>query len=216
MIVGSAYTHLFSMHSKNRNHPKLGSTIKVQPIQNIASILDIRTLLAAKPRDLCLFVLGINTAYRANELLSISCGQVKHLTARDVLDLKQSKTKKHRATTLNNTAVKAIHNWLRYHPDPQDHTPLFLSRSGKALTVSTLNNMVKTWCDTVKLHGNYGSHTLRKTWGFHQLRENNEVKPHLVLPILMHAYGHTSQEQTLEYLCVQSDEVANLFMQVEL
>jgi hypothetical protein len=32
----------------------------------------------------------------------------------------------------------------------------------------------------------------------------------------MQAYGHASQEQTLEYLCVQADEVARLFMQVEL
>ena len=202
--------------SKNANHPKRGSTIKVDPIRNVEDILTIKTMLAGRPRDLCLFTLGINTAYRANELLSITCGQVHHLEPGDVLDLKQRKTKRHRATTLNHAAVRAIRQWLTYHPRPVSSAPLFISRTGKALTVSTLSNMTKTWCRDVQLHGNYGSHTLRKSWGYHQLRQNRGTKPHMVLPILMHAYGHTSQEQTLDYLCIQSDEVADLFMQVEL
>jgi len=57
---------------------------------------------------------------------------------------------------------------------------------------------------------------LTADWGYHQLRQNTETKPHIVLLILMHAYWHTSQEQTLDYLCVQSDEVAKLFKPVEL
>lgn len=200
----------------NPNHPRKGSSIKVEPIRNRDAIERIKQHLADQPRDYCLFVLGINTAYRANELLSITCGQVAHLAPGDVLDLKQSKTKKHRAATLNHAAVAALRSWLAKHPDPRDDAPLFRSRTGRALTVSTVSNLVKRWCAEAGLHGNYGSHTLRKTWGFHQLRRNTETKPHLVLPILMQAYGHTSQEQTLEYLCVQSDEVARLFMQVEL
>ena len=200
----------------NNNHPKRGSTIRVQPIRDLTTIRQIRDLLQPNPRDLCFFVLGINTAYRANELLSIKCGQVAHLRPGDLLDLRQTKTKKHRAATLNHSATNAIRHWLQQHLDPRPQTPLFLSRTGRSLTVPTASNMVKRWCRCVGLKGNYGSHTLRKTWGFHQLRQNQDTRPQMVLPILMQAYGHTSQEQTLEYLCIQSDEVANLFMQVEL
>ena len=204
------------MSLKNPNHPKRGSTIKVEPIRDTQAILDIKTYLAGRPRDLCLFTLGINTAYRASELLSMTCGHVHHLEAGDVLNLKQRKTKKHRAITLNPIAVRALRDWLNYHPNPTYNAPLFRSRNGRALAVSTLSTMVKSWCAVAGLYGNYGSHTLRKTWGFHQLRHNNEINPHLVLPILMLAYGHTSQQQTLDYLCIQSDEVASLYMQVEL
>ena len=73
--------------------------------------------LADNPRDLCLFTLGINTAYRANELLSITVGQVDYLAPGDRLDLKQTKNKKNRATTLNATVIEAIDNWLKVHPD---------------------------------------------------------------------------------------------------
>lgn len=201
----------------NPNHPKAGSTTKVEPIREVAKIQAIKSNLSGNPRDLCLFTLGINTAYRANELLSIKVGQVAHLIAGDALDLKQSKNGRYRMTTLNQMAVSSIQDWLSVHPKPIDDAPLFVSqRTRKALTVSPFINMVKRWCKDAHLKGNYGSHTLRKTWGYHQLRGNTQTPPHLVLPLLMEAYGHARQQQTLDYLCIQSDEVASLFMQVEL
>jgi len=202
---------------RNSNHPKAGSTTKVEPIRDLAAIATIKKNLSARPRDLCLFTLGINTAYRANELLSIRVGQVAHLKAGDSLSLKQTKNGHYRMITLNGTAANAIQDWLKLHPAPEDSAPLFPSqRTRKALTVSPFINMVKGWCRDAGLKGNYGSHTLRKTWGYHQLRGNTKTPPHLVLPLLMEAYGHARQQQTLEYLCIQSDEVASLFMQVEL
>ena len=204
------------MAARNANHPKKGSSTKVEPIKDMRAIRRIKAALAGKPRDLCLFSLGINTAYRANELLSLRVDQVAHLKAGDALDLKQRKTKKHRAAVLNHSAIEAIGAWLRSHPDPQDNAPLFLSQKGGALTVSTMTNMVKGWCEAIEIKGNFGSHTLRKTWGYQQLRQNRTIKPHMVMPLLMEAYGHTSQKQTLDYLCIQSDEITGLFMQVEL
>ena len=56
------------------------------------------------------------------------------------------------------------------------------------------------------LLGNYGTHTLRKTWGYHQRVFNN-----VPLPILMHAFGHSTQAQTLDYLGIQDDEVLETF-----
>ncbi|MFP7673706.1 tyrosine-type recombinase/integrase [Marivita sp. S0852] len=202
---------------RNPNHPKKGSTTKVEPIRDLEAIAAIKSALSSKPRDLCLFTLGINTAYRANELLSIKVGQIAHLEAGDSLSLMQSKTGQYRRIMLNGVAVIAIQGWLKAHPKPEPDCPLFISqRTRKALTVSPFINMVKSWCQHEGLQGNYGSHTLRKTWGYHQLRGNTKTPPHLVLPLLMEAYGHATQQQTLEYLCIQSDEVASLFMQVEL
>ena len=189
------------------NHPRKGCSIKVEPIRDLKDIKRIKKLLQDSPRDLCLLTLGINTAYRGNELLSIKVGQVEHLAAGDMLDLKQSKTKKYRPTTLNKTVVASIQGWLKVHPDSTSSAPLFLSRKTKeALGVSPLNHMVKKWCREIGLKANVGGHTLRKTWGYHQLRINKAP-----IPLLMEAYGHTTQAQTLEYLCVQSDEIRSLY-----
>ena len=64
---------------ENPNHPLKGSTIHVEPIRDKTAIKRIKKLLRDHPRDLCLFTLGINTAFRANELLSLQVNQVEHL-----------------------------------------------------------------------------------------------------------------------------------------
>lgn len=196
---------------RNPNRPKKGASIKVEPIRNIEDIQRIKLALAAKPRDLCLFTLGINTAFRAGELLSIKIGQVMHLKPGDSLELKQSKTKKYRATPLNTMAVDAIGGWLAAYPNPASDAPLFLSQKGGALTVPTLTGMVKGWCKTANLAGNYGSHTLRKTWGY-QVRVQRDAP----LPLLMKAFGHSTEQQTLEYLCIQPEEISQLYTGMEL
>ncbi|MEL7028708.1 MAG: tyrosine-type recombinase/integrase, partial [Pseudomonadota bacterium] len=129
------------------------------------------------------------------------------LKAGDRLDLKQSKSRKYRATVLNGVVVDAIQNWLAEHPDERPHAPLFLSqRVRAALTVSSLNHMVKDWCREAGLKGNYGSHSLRKTWGYHQ-----RIQKDAPIPLLMEAYGHSTQAQTLDYLCIQRKEVEELY-----
>ena len=160
---------------QNPNHPTAGSTIKVEPIRDKKAIHRIKKILADRPRDLCLFTLGINTAYRANELLSLKVGPVKALQAGDVLDLKQRKTHKYRPVTLNPTAIAAIQGWLAIS-DLKAEDYLFTGQRG-CLTVETMSTRVKTWCHNVGLKGNYGSHTLRKTWGYWQRLERGSHSP---------------------------------------
>lgn len=196
---------------QNFNHPEKGSSIKVEPIRDIKSIKRIKKNLEKQPRNYCLFTLGINSAYRANELLSLSVDQVDYLRPGDRLELKQSKTDKHRAITVNSTAVDAIDFWLRHHPRPTRGQPLFIShRKHTAIGVPTACNLLKKWCHDIGLHGNFGSHTLRKTWGyFHHLNGTP-------LPLLMEAFGHSTQKQTLDYLCIQSSEIQQLYTDLEL
>jgi integrase len=192
---------------KNPNHPKLGSSIKVEPIRDKKAIQRIKKLLRDAPRDLCLFTLGINTAFRANELLAIKVGAVRHLQPGDVLDRKQSKTNKYRSVILNPPAQAAIQVWLNSEKGRTLHDDdyLFMGKRG-VLSVSTVSTMVKTWCQNVGLKGNYGSHTLRKTWGYWQRKERGTA-----LPLLMEAFRHTTQRQTLEYLGIEANEIAEIY-----
>jgi integrase len=192
----------------NPNHPTPGSSIKVEPIRTKTAIENIKRILRDTPRNLCLFTLGINTAYRANELLAIRLGQARALRAGDTLELKQSKTRKYRMVTLNRPAVAAIQYSLTHDRalrDADDNRFLFYSRVADVLSVPTVTNLVKGWCAAVGLKGNYGSHTMRKTWGWWQYKRGKPV------PLLMEAYGHATQKQTLEYLCIQAEDVAELY-----
>ena len=189
---------------ENPNHPLKGSTIHVEPIREKTAIKRIKKMLRDHPRDLCLFTLGINTAFRANELLSLQVNQVEHLGQGDVLALKQAKTRKYRQVTLNMAGVEAIQSWLAV-AGLRSEDYLFTGQRG-VLTVPTVSFMVKTWCAHTGLNGNYGSHTLRKTWGYWQRMERGTA-----VPLLMEAFGHATQQQTLAYLGIQADEIAKIY-----
>lgn len=197
----------------NDNHPRKGSSIKVGPIRSRGAIRRIKTLLYQEPRNLCLFTLGINTAYRANELLSLAIEDVAYLKVGDTLELKQSKNGDYRRAVLNTTVIDAIQQWLHHHPKRLSvSAPLFLSRRGrKAITVSALNQLVKAWCRGVGLPGNFGSHSLRKTWGYHQRIHN-----HASVALLVRAFGHATEAQTLAYLGILPDEIKSLYLSMEL
>jgi len=62
-----------------------GSIIKVEPIRSSNDIGKIKKLLQNKPRNLAIFILGINTNLRASDLLRIKAGQVRYLKQERIL-----------------------------------------------------------------------------------------------------------------------------------
>lgn len=199
------------MTSQSQNHPKKNSHISVEPLKALKDIKSIKKLLAGKPRDLAVFVLGINTNLRAGDLLSITVDQVIDAKPGDEIHLKESKTSKARRITLNKSVVDAIQAHIKAMQSKKGFNPtgpLFLSQRGdKALAVSSLSRLVKSWCKDINLKGNYASHSLRKTWGYHQ-----RVTFNVGIPELMTCFNHSSQRQTLDYLCIQPEEIRDVYM----
>ena len=207
------------------NHPQKGDKIKVEPIRTIKDIKAIKRLLADNPRDLAIFTLGINTNLRASDILKVTVGMVRNLKAEDHFTVRETKTDKDRSITINQTVYSAIQNLLATVPDADDGELLFQSRKGKLrktilcsdgtvrqpsvqeMSVPSLNGMVKGWCKEINLTGNYGSHTLRKTFGYMHRTVNKTD-----LPTLMTMFNHSTQKQTLEYLCIQPAEIKSAYL----
>ena len=166
------------------NHPRKGDKIKVEPIRAIKDIKAIKRLLADNPRDLAIFTLGINTNLRASDILKVTVGMVRVLKPEDHFTIRETKTDKDRSITVNQTVYCSIQCLLATMPEADDGELLFQSRKCKLrktvpssegavrqpskgeISVPSLNGMVKGWCKDINLTGNYGSHTLRKTFGF--------------------------------------------------
>jgi len=125
----------------------------------------------------------------------------------DEITLREQKTGKERRVSLNKACIETI-NRLLASRNYQDSDFLFLGQRGP-LTVPYVNYLVKSWCRAINLKGNYGSHTLRKTWGYVQ-----RVHFGIGLPELMTVFGHATQRQTLAYLCVQPDEVKSVYSNI--
>ena len=190
---------------QNDNHPKKGSIIQVEPIRKVKTIKDLKTLLANKPLDLALFTIGINCALRASDLLSLRVGQVRKLKPKDSLTIRERKTKKVKTVTFNKTMVDAVQNLLESNKDLDDNDYLFIGQRGNVLSVPALNLKIKRWMKRLNVKGNYGCHSLRKTWCFHHYTRNN-----VPLPTLMKALNHSSQAITLRYIGIEEKDIEDL------
>lgn len=111
------------------NHPEKGSTIKVEPIREQKDIKLIKKLVADKPRDLAIFILGINTNLRASDLLRVTVGQVKHLEPGEHFTIREKKTGKLKIITINKTVHDSIGKLFSAMPEAGDNDYLF--RAGK-------------------------------------------------------------------------------------
>ena len=193
----------------NPNHPKKGDIIKVDPIRRQKDINLIKKLLEDHPRNMAIFTMGINTNLRGVDLLKIKVGQVRHMEVGDVFNIKEQKTLKSRLITMNPTVHRVIQALLITMPQAKDDDFLFQSQraQGKKLTTPYLNELVKKWCHEINLRGNFGAHTLRKTFGYHQ-RKTFGVD----IPTLMVMFNHSSQKQTLDYLGIQDSEIAKAYL----
>ena len=124
----------------------------------------------------------------------------------DEIEIREIKNKKPRRISLNAACVETIDAAIAAAGDPPDHEPLFQGQRGGGSKVPSIVNLVKGWCKKINLQSNFGSHTLRKTFGYQQ-RVNFGVG----LPELMVSFNHSSQRQTLDYLCIQPGEVKNIY-----
>ena len=190
---------------KNPNHPKPGSKILVHPIQNTKDIQAIKSLLSDRPRDLLLFTLGINNGIRTGDLLKLKVSDLKDLKPGDSIQIRESKTKKTNTLVINKEVHKALRHFLNTQ-NPNDDEYLFKSRQrNQALTVMVVNRMIKSWCKSINLPGNYGAHTLRKTFGYIQ-----RTKFGVGFEVLCRRFNHSSPAITMRYLGITDQEVYSI------
>jgi integrase len=190
----------------NQNHPQKGSRITVDPIRNEKDIQRIKKTLRSSNRDLLLFTMGINNGLRIGDLLKLKVADVKDLKAGESLTIREQKTGKDNVLMVN----KGVHSVLQdYLSEGQlsDDDYLFQSRKGNnsPLTVSSVNRMVKEW--TFGMKGNFGTHSLRKTFGYVQ-----RVRFGVSFEVLCRRFNHSNPSTTMRYLGIQSKEVNDILM----
>lgn len=184
--------------------------MKVQPITDLRDVKNIKRMLTDKPRDKLLFTLGINSGLRVQDILNLKIGDVRYLREGDRVAITELKTGKENVFMINKEILESIEEYLNTI-DLEDEHYLFKSRKGHNSPLSryAITKYVKIWTDMVNLKGNYGAHTLRKTWSYHQ-RKTFGVSWELISKRLNHA----SPSITRRYLGVKEEEVEEILMNV--
>jgi len=194
------------MSPRNDNHPPKGSSITVEPIRSLGAISAIKAMLHGKPRDLLLFVIATNNGIRCGDLLRLKVGDLRGKNVDDTISIKESKTGKANVLAVNDSVHSALTRFLA-SGSLSDDEYLFQSQKGenKPLTIQSVNRMVKSWCREAGLEGNYGAHSLRKTFGYVQ-----RVHFGVGFEVLCKRFNHASPAVTMRYLGISDTEVISI------
>ena len=169
-------------------------------------------------RDYALFVLGINVGLRTQDLVALKVGDISRSKQTIVkkAQIIERKTFKLRTIEINGVAAEALQMYLgtlnTYNPDAW----LFPSRKGDDhITVDAVRDIIKLTCKELNIKGNYGAHSLRKTFGYWVYVSNVQKNP-LVLVTLQRMFNHSTQATTLRYIGIDSVEISNIYQSLNI
>jgi integrase len=183
----------------------------VEPIRDKKKIAQIKNLLRGQGRyrDLLLFVVGINTALRVSDLLTLQIGDFvdENGKIKARFRIQEAKRGKRNDVTINEAIEQVLTEYLAAYPvipqDPRNYV-FFNSKTGNFsdhIKRAQAWNFISGICRDVGLTGNFGTHTLRKTWAYHARLAGVD------LALIMHKLNHNSLEDTKRYIGITDDEL---------
>jgi len=182
----------------------------VEPIRDRKRIAQIRNILRGQGRyrDLLLFVVGINTALRISDLLRLRIGDFLDEAGRirPRFWIREQKRDKRHEIVINDSIREAWREYQATYSDiasRPDHFVFFNARSRYTQPIKRGQawKFITAICRDIGLNGNYGTHSLRKTWGYHARLQGVD------LALIMHKLNHASLIYTKRYLGITDDEL---------
>jgi site-specific recombinase XerD len=189
----------------------------VEPIRDRKKIAQIKNLLRGQRsyRNLLLFVVGINTALRISDLLQLKVNHFLDEKGRikSRFWIKEQKRGKRHEITINQSIRDALSEYLKefsYIAKEGENFLFFNPKTNQPIKRGQAWKVITNICADVGLQGNYGTHSLRKTWGFHARMQGVD------LALIMHKLNHESIAYTKRYLGITDEELQAVVQRLNL
>lgn len=168
---------------------------KVEPIRDAERLAKFGEELRRKSdRDYLLFVAGTHTGLRISDLLPLKVGDLRDS---EFLVLREKKTRKNKRIVLN-PELKRICREVLAGRDAAEYA--FASRQGnRPISRSRAWSIFSEAAAVIGIKDAIGTHTLRKTFGYHFYQQTHDVA------MLMELFNHSSAAVTLRYIGVTQD-----------
>lgn len=183
---------------------------EVQPIRDRKTIDKIKELLERdrKYKELLLFTIGINSALRVSDILKLKWEDLKS----DVIRVKEQKTSKWKEFPLS----ESIKDVLKKHFKKfQTYTGyIFVSESnrnkGKVWSRQYVWSFLNEYAKRAGATEAIGTHTLRKTWGYHAYNAGYSIE------LIQKALNHSSAATTLRYIGITREQIFEAYLSLSL
>lgn len=201
-----------------------------EPIKSMDDIFKISRYLISEKRyrDNMLFIVGINFGLRVSDLRMLRfCNLINdNLTFKDSFAVFEKKTrntrkrKKNRYITINHAVIEAVTLYLENTPNVSLSDYMFRSESNRGgninnpLSIKSIDRVLKGLAEDLDLNVKMSTHTLRKTFCYHQMvMSHNDSRKLLLLQKML---NHSSPAQTLDYIGITAEEIDEAYKQLNL
>ena len=168
----------------------------VEPIRKKKDIKKVEKYLAKQnKRNLLLFTIGINCGLRISDILGLNVYDVK---GKNYIRIIEKKTGKYKKFPINSKLKPMINE---YTIEKDLNEPLFLSFSGKRMERTMAYKIINDACKYAKIEAKIGTHSLRKTFGYHHYQKFKDVV------LLQKIFNHSSPQITLRYIGIEQDQI---------
>lgn len=167
----------------------------VEPIRDMNTVLDIADYLKEKnERDYLMYMFGIYTGLRISDILKF---RVREVRERNSIYIREKKTGKEKRFILNQHLKQII---AEYISGKKNYEYLFPSPKKRNAPISRQQayNVIREAGEHFGVL-QLGTHTLRKTFGYHMYQKNHDAA------MLMDLFNHASIDITLRYIGVNQD-----------
>jgi integrase len=168
----------------------------VQPIRDPEKLEEIKAYLKSQnERDYIMFMIGINTGLRISDILKLKVRDVRG----SYINLREKKTKKQKRVIITPALRRALNTFIC---NKDDDEYLIKSRQGgnKPIHRNRAYEILNEAARQVKIT-EIGTHTLRKTFGYHFYQQTKDVA------MLQELFNHHSPKVTLRYIGVNQDSL---------
>lgn len=200
------------------------------PIRSLDDIMRISEYLIKNKRwrDNMLFIVGINFGLRVSDLRLLRFSHLidENCKFRDSFPIFEQKTRntrkvhRNRYITINDAVIEAVTLFLENTPDVKLSDYMFRSISNNGsyknepIHRNSIDRMLKGINEDLNLGIHMSTHTLRKTFGMHQMIMSNNDPRKLLL--LSKMFGHSSTTVTMDYIGITFDEIEDAYRNLNL
>ena len=177
----------------------------VEPIRNKNDVHKVEKYLEEHNlRDMVLWVLGVNSGLRVSDIVALNVEDVKNKTH---IDIVEKKTQKHKRFPINRKLKKVLNRFIK---GKENKEPLFVGKHGKRLDRREVYRFINRACKDLNLQINAGTHTMRKTFGYHHYQQYKDAV------LLQSVFNHSSCKITKIYIGISQDEIDLSYKNFEL
>ncbi len=189
----------------------MGTTIPIKSKGKLEQFRNYYRNIDYNPRNYALIVLGLNSALRIGDILSLRWNDVystQKRKYREHISIIEKKTRKKNVLAINTSLREALEFYRRSLNTYEEDTFIFISQKSphENISRSQAYRIIKKAAESCGLDHHVSCHSLRKTFGYHAWR--NGFPPAL----LMNIYNHSSYDITKRYLCIDQMEKDEVYL----